>query len=271
MFSLRADDDDATRLGFFSDIRDFFTGHTDALSEFDPEAGTGGEGGGVWVRPRLIGPDAPGALKSALHSAEDSGGDPGNVWIDLHDTAGRTIGSYFAGAATLERWEEEDGGTAVATVSCWLTSLPEAGAYEVWKTWSRRPPTGVNDWVSLPVGRREGWMEVARMYRGGTRKANPRHERYTLDGANIIDLASFYCAIGEAMNGPGGYYGGNLTALDDCLLGGFGPAAPFRLVWEHSDVAMAALGGLPSCLPDSSVLDMIVDCLERRGVTVELA
>ncbi|MET9059583.1 barstar family protein [Streptomyces antibioticus] len=265
MFSLRADDGDDTRLGFFSDLRDFFTGHVDALSEFAPEAGVGG----VWLRPRLIGLDGAGALIGALHSRGASGDDPGNVWIDLHDTAGRTIGSYFAGAVTLERWEEEGDGTAVATVSCWLTSPPEAGAYEIWKTWSRRAPTAVNGWVSFPVGRREGWTEVARMYQGSPRKVNPRLDRYILDGANIGDLASFYCAIGEAMNGPGGYYGGNLTALDDCLLGGFGPAAPFRLVWEHSGVAVAALGGLPTYLPGSSVLDTIVDCLERRGVTVE--
>lgn len=172
---------------------------------------------------------------------------------------------------TLERWEEEEDGTTAATVSCWLDSLPEAGAYEVWKSWSRRPPVSVNDWVSLPAGRREGWIEVARKYQGDNRKTNPRHERYTLDGTNITDLASFYCAIGEAMNGPGGYYGSNLTALDDCLFGGFGPAAPFRLVWDRSGVAMDMLGSLPTYLPNTSVMDMIVDCLERRGVVVELA
>ncbi|MFF3613070.1 barstar family protein [Streptomyces sp. NPDC002580] len=271
MFSLRADDGDDTRLGFFSDIRDFFTGHEDALSEFDPEADVDGEDRGCWLSPRLIGPDAPGALRRALHPEGGSGDDPVNVWIDLHDTTGRTIGSYFAGAVTLERWEEEEGGTAVATLSCWLASLPEAGAHEVWKAWSRRSPTAVNDWVSLPIGQREGWLEVARKYLGAAGKVNPRREQYTLDGANISDVASFYCAIGEAMNGPGGYYGSNLAALDDCLFGGFGPAAPFRLVWESSEVAADMLGGLPAYHPNASVLDLIVNCLERRGVTVEFA
>ncbi|MET8860914.1 barstar family protein [Streptomyces sp. NPDC004579] len=269
MFSLRADDDDRI-IGHFSDIQGFFAGHTDALSEFDSEVNSSAEGG-FWAHPRLIGPDPSGALQRAWSTQGDSGRALGNLWIDIHDTSGRTIGSYFAGAATQEHWEKGGDGTAVATMSCWLDSLPEEGAYEVWKSWSRRPPSSLNDWVSLPPGQREGWIEVARKRRGVVGKANPRREQYTLDGTHIVDLASFYCAIGEAMNGPGGYYGSNIAALDDCLFGGFGPAAPFRLVWESSEVAADLIGGLPTYLPNASVLDLIINCLERRGVSVEFA
>lgn len=70
MFSLRADDDHDTFLGFFSDLRDFFTGHAGALSEFDPEAGSGGEGDGFWLRPRLIGADPSGALRGRFAPRE---------------------------------------------------------------------------------------------------------------------------------------------------------------------------------------------------------
>jgi RNAse (barnase) inhibitor barstar len=54
----------------------------------------------------------------------------------------------------------------------------------------------------------------------------------TLDGAVIQSPVDFYCAIGEAINGPGGYFGANLDSLADCLRGDFGIAVPFDLVWQ---------------------------------------
>lgn len=48
-----------------------------------------------------------------------------------------------------------------------------------------------------------------------------------LDG--VHDLEGFLCALGEAINGSGGYFGRNLHALQDCLIGGFGPSAPWTL------------------------------------------
>ncbi|ELS51567.1 hypothetical protein STVIR_7444 [Streptomyces viridochromogenes Tue57] len=39
------------------------------------------------------------------------------------------------------------------------------------------------------------------------------------------------------MNGPGGYFGGCLTALDDCLRGTFGYTAPATLLWRDASTA----------------------------------
>ncbi|MFE5012059.1 barstar family protein [Streptomyces sp. NPDC056696] len=64
---------------------------------------------------------------------------------------------------------------------------------------------------------------------------------FTLDVRYIVDEDSFYCAIGEAINGPGGYFGWNLDALDDCLRGGWGATAPFTLHWGFSAQAKARL------------------------------
>jgi hypothetical protein len=49
----------------------------------------------------------------------------------------------------------------------------------------------------------------------------------------LIDLSGFLCALGEAVNGPGGYFGLSLHALEDCLVGGFGMTPPWVL--ELSD------------------------------------
>ena len=58
-----------------------------------------------------------------------------------------------------------------------------------------------------------------------------------LDGTHVTDEVAFYLALGEAINGPGGYFGWNLDALSDCLSGGFGARSPFRLMWNDSHVA----------------------------------
>jgi RNAse (barnase) inhibitor barstar len=50
-----------------------------------------------------------------------------------------------------------------------------------------------------------------------------------LDGSRVSDIPTFYIALGEAVNGPDGYYGGGLDALDDCLCGKFGLVPPFTL------------------------------------------
>ena len=63
-----------------------------------------------------------------------------------------------------------------------------------------------------------------------------------LDGRELVDIPSFFLALGRAVNGPDGYYGGNLDALSDCLCGGFGLVPPFTLRIRHADTARHALG-----------------------------
>lgn len=60
---------------------------------------------------------------------------------------------------------------------------------------------------------------------------------YVLDGRRIGTLEDFWREIGEAVNGPEGYFGGNLDALNDCLRGGFGTPDDddFRFEWyDHA-------------------------------------
>lgn len=50
-------------------------------------------------------------------------------------------------------------------------------------------------------------------------------------------ILELYKDLRDEHTGPGGYFGWNLDALDDCLCGRFGAQTPFRLVWHHSAVA----------------------------------
>lgn len=63
---------------------------------------------------------------------------------------------------------------------------------------------------------------------------------YVLDGSEITGLDSFWEAIGEAVNGPGGYFGRGLDAFADCLGGGFGTPEDGSFVIEWRDHALSA-------------------------------
>ncbi|MFJ1796260.1 barstar family protein [Kitasatospora griseola] len=76
------------------------------------------------------------------------------------------------------------------------------------------------------------------------------------------------------MNGPGGYFGCNLDALEDCLqLPGWGGAASVTPEWEHSGPSRAALDAEPvdPAEPErGSVLRVIDEILDRDNVNVLL-
>jgi RNAse (barnase) inhibitor barstar len=66
---------------------------------------------------------------------------------------------------------------------------------------------------------------------------------YTIPGERVHSLESFYAVIGEAITGPGGYFGRNFDALANCLSGGFGtPVDGYVIRWERSAASREALG-----------------------------
>ena len=65
---------------------------------------------------------------------------------------------------------------------------------------------------------------------------------YHLDGRYVTDFDAFFCAIGEAINGPGGWFGGDLFWLhENAATGDEGATPGFRLIWHHSEVARTHL------------------------------
>jgi len=155
------------------------------------------------------------------------------------DDAGQAIGAYHVASASVSA----DG----AEVTGQVFSRPHPSAPRVWELWRAGPLAVRGTWEPLPAADRGAWLEVARL-RG-----------HRSDGdfvvAGTTDLPGVYCALGEAVNGPGGYYGANLDALADCLRGGFGPVPPFELTWR---------GGTPP----ASVLEPVLDVLAEAKVTV---
>lgn len=79
------------------------------------------------------------------------------------------------------------------------------------------------------------------------------------DGRFATDHAGLYLALGEAVNGPGGYFGAGPDSLADCLRGGFGATVPFTVVWRSARFV------------ETTHWDTMVAVLNEAGVTVTFA
>src|SRR3954468_6695839 len=154
------------------------------------------------------------------------------------------------------------------TVQCgprWQSAGPAAGVCP-----PGRGLTQKGIWRSLgPAGRR-AWLSVAlnhHAYRSPAEDAVGAE--YELDGRQVVDENSFYCALGEAVNGPGGYFGWNLDALVDCLRGSWRARPPFALHWRRSDIArLHLLEHKPTATGSAPLLELLLEILHGGGVDV---
>ena len=108
-----------------------------------------------------------------------------------------------------------------------LHDPPSPAARPIWQLWSAGRPQAKNLWAAHD---RVEWLRAALAHARAEGPDRPPGGTYRLDGTHVTDIVSFYCALGEAVNGPGGYFGWNLDALADCLRGGFGATPPFTVV-----------------------------------------
>ena len=147
-----------------------------------------------------------------------------------------------------------------------------AGAREIWDLWYTGGPAERNAWAGYDRALRHEWAGAALAHH--RRRASDRAARqvYHLDGRFVTDLGGFYCAIGEAVNGPGGYFGWNLDALHDCLTGGWGTRTPFTLVWHDAQVAERHLvsGYDRQRWTTAVTMEYLLGMLSEHGVKVEL-
>ncbi|MFF7458893.1 barstar family protein [Kitasatospora sp. NPDC008115] len=94
---------------------------------------------------------------------------------------------------------------------------------------------------------------------------------YILDGTRIRTTDDFWRAIGEAVNGPGGYFGRNPDAFADCLGGGFGtPDDDFTVEWRDHQVSREHLGHAET-VRQSELLLARCHPSNRPAVAAELA
>ncbi|WP_017588695.1 barstar family protein [Nocardiopsis ganjiahuensis] len=199
----------------------------------------------------------------------------GNAYWDLLDADGVTMGSYFVNEVTVIDVEPSSWGSGLVdlTLTLWCEdALP--GAAPVWDLIRTGHLSRTGMWHELASEDRKAWLSVALWSSRYRRRGKPdasAGQVFTVDGRRVVDRASFYCAIGEAVNGPGGYFGWNLDALVDCLRGGWGAATPFTLHWDFSAESRARLvERVPTGRDDVALFDLLLEIFEEGGVNVVL-
>lgn len=128
------------------------------------------------------------------------------------------------------------------------SSLPEL--VRIARSWAPpivpwKPPSAKGEWRSFSEDKKWSWLQSVRdaFFAKAKRSPPPRISDMTviLEGSLIEDVPSFYCALGEAVNGPGGYFGQHTIALYDALHGGFGLDAPATIRWRDSKASRLIL------------------------------
>ncbi|MGW0504092.1 barstar family protein [Micromonospora sp. NPDC003241] len=183
----------------------------------------------------------------------------------------RVIGAVVSGTVDESEPSRLGAGLLDVTVDSDAREPLPLGILGILEHWRSRRPAEKNLWADYNRELRHQWAAVALAHRSDTADGPPG-TTYDLDGRFVTDIEGFYCAIGEAINGPGGYFGWNLDALDDCLRGRFGARTPCRLVWHESAVAREHLvaGYDRRRLGPAITLDDLLAMLAAHHVKVDL-
>lgn len=214
----------------------------------------------AWRTFRLFGCQPHGALADLLPRLTPATRHLANVEVRILDGGGRPIGSYYVAAFEVNAARPSPLGPGLVDVrvSGVLLSQPHPRAEPIWDYFREGGPRSRGEWAGYTAEGREAWLEVVRRHSfrrdampavgavsipGQAKRTAAKSEPsvFELDGERIEDAAGLYCALGEAINGPGGYFGADLDSLRDCLRGGFGAQPPFELRWKGADVARARL------------------------------
>ncbi|MFD6529104.1 barstar family protein [Streptomyces sp. NPDC060184] len=240
--------------------------------------GDGGDAGEADTGERrvlLTGCRPEGGLLKALDHTGGRRAGAGNAWLSVLGPDGAAIGSYFVHHVTVTdtRPSAHGAGLVDLSVELWCEDAVP-GSEAVWDLVRAGGPDRPGLWQGLSTAGQWAWLSVALCSHAWRRQGKPdapEGRTVTLDGRYTVDRNSFWCAIGEAVNGPGGYFGWNLDALIDCLRGRWGAAPGFTVDWVNSADARARLTQpVPSGDREATLFDVILEIFEERGVTVLL-
>ncbi|MCX4908040.1 barstar family protein [Streptomyces sp. NBC_00878] len=215
---------------------------------------------------RLLGCSLRGALRAALDAGEE---DLGHARLIRLDTSGRTVQSAVEGELVAWIPSARGRGLVDLTLEPWSERPPPA-AEEVWELWDGGRPSEPGRWARCGVEARRHWLGVALDRHEPNRRDAEPGGTYHLDGRHVTDHPGFFCALGEAVNGPAGYFGWGLDALTDCLRGRWGAQRPFTLVWHDADVARTCLGLVARTDHRPRTFEELLEFLAEKDVAVRL-
>lgn len=171
---------------------------------------------------------------------------------------GSVLGRY---CFVVERWASRSSGDGVGVEllgELQAVALPHVAS--LWSEWADGLPA-LGAWQHLDFDHRMAWLEIARHRHhrppGAARRAVTAH----VDGAMATDYPGFFCALGEALLGAGGYVGADLDGLADSLTELQQWYPDLRLVWHGAAQSRRLL--------DADAIDRAVDYRRRAAPGLE--
>ncbi|MFF9015359.1 barstar family protein [Streptomyces sp. NPDC014870] len=166
--------------------------------------------------------------------------------LEVRDHLGRVIGEYFIGRAVLGGVDAltPEGRPSSVSYHSFGNRCEYREAAEIWRRWAAVAELPKGEWVQQSASFQEAWLHVVQnsWFTVGRRAARyGPDEVVNLDGAQILTPSGFYCALGEAVNGPGGYFGSNLDALADCMSSSCGNGPLAEIVWSDFETSRRSL------------------------------
>ncbi|MEU4684310.1 barstar family protein [Streptomyces xinghaiensis] len=188
--------------------------------------------------------------------------------LEIVDREMGEIGAYYIGkvARGAQGPRGVDGGYPDVEYSFYGNACEYPKAGEIWRKWSDGKPISIGEWAEYPSEYHASWLHVVQTawFSCGLRATRYQAaEMVCIEGLELVTEDAFYCAVGEAVNGPGGYFGSNLDALYDCLRTMKREGAhPFRLNWDNFPFSREALG--------DEFTRSVLSIFQEFGVQVEL-
>ncbi|GII75540.1 hypothetical protein Sru01_05220 [Sphaerisporangium rufum] len=185
--------------------------------------------------------------------------------LKIVDFRRQKVGEYYIGRVILGEREAGSPGGPATRVPCRFFGdrCDCPGAAKVWRRWAMG---GIveGEWLRWPAIEHCSWLHVVQnaWFTAGHRAARyGANDIVYLNGSNIYNKASFYCAFGEAVNGPGGYMGSNLDAMADCMSSNCGDGALAKIIWRDFEVSQRLL--------ECSFVEAILDIMHEKQVDVD--
>jgi hypothetical protein len=150
-------------------------------------------------------------LRAALAKGTRRALDLEEAAVEVHDDHGEPL-TDFVLRTGVHSWSPSPEGAGRIDLRLDgrdFTPVPDSDR-PLWERWLAGPPDTVGAWSGLDTRSRAVWLELVRG-RAGRRahRDRPASRAYALDGRHVTDGPGLYLALGEAVNGPGGYFGGD--------------------------------------------------------------
>lgn len=190
-----------------------------------------------------------------------------DVELRVVDFEGNAIGSYYIGRVGLISQIASDACAELSRINATFYGFtcPYVAAGSMWRRWASGIPLRKGEWADYPVEVQDSWLHVVQnswFETGHSAKRYDDREVCVMDGSKIFGESSFYCALGEAVNGPGGYFGSTLDGLADCLASSWSAGPPFRVVWDSASGAQERMG--------ASLTESVMSVLGEFDIDVSL-